>query len=332
MHVDGALVGHLVGVAPQGVEQLLAADGALAVLHEVVQELELLEGEVQRLTVQLHLAPGQIDQHTGLARGHGGRRLRQVGTGAALHGRVAEHLAHDLDVAALRAGGGQGDGGVRLRPGDEGLHVVAQLIGQPREGGAGGRGGQLVHAHVDDEPTGLVLPGHRLGTRDAVRRQDRRRRRLGVGGVGATGQAQACAGLASAGHAVGPALRVADGDVHVSGGLTHGHHSSFGSWPLHRSVGAADEASHDKNVTSPRGLASNVRTFVSLFEKKSPECAQHHYSRIGIASRRRSARPRDSLIVQQVGARRRTNEYAEYLCRRLPGFPCDAMMTGHSGS
>ena len=66
--VDGALVGHLFGVAPQPLEEFVAPHGAGAVLNEVVQELELLEGQIERLAVQVDFTACQGDQDAGRAR------------------------------------------------------------------------------------------------------------------------------------------------------------------------------------------------------------------------------------------------------------------------
>jgi hypothetical protein len=47
VNVDGALVRHFFGVAPEALEQFVAAHGAGAVFDEVVEEFEFLERQVQ---------------------------------------------------------------------------------------------------------------------------------------------------------------------------------------------------------------------------------------------------------------------------------------------
>ena len=158
MNVNRALVRVLVTRAPQGLQQFLAANRAGAILNQVGQQLELLEGQHQRLTVQEHLAASQVNQHArGVAvhtfRLAGGIRLR-VGVHG---GRIAQRVTDHLKVATLGVHGSQRHGGVRLRFGGQVVGVSAQVLNDAHQGGAVCGGKLFIQTHVQHEAASLVL-------------------------------------------------------------------------------------------------------------------------------------------------------------------------------
>ena len=117
--VDGALVGHFLGVAPQTLEQFIAADRTGAVFHQVIQEFEFLEGQVQGFAVQVDFAAGKVDQDAGRMRVLG---LLQPGSLAALlciHGGVTEGGTDDVERGTRGASRGHGHGRVAFGTGHE---------------------------------------------------------------------------------------------------------------------------------------------------------------------------------------------------------------------
>ena len=173
--------GHLFGVPPQAFEELVAAHGAGAVLHEVVQELEFLEREVQGFAVEVHLTAGEVDQHPGRPRI---LRLLQAGGLGALagpRGGVTEGRADDVERGTRGAGRRDGDGGIAFGAGNERLGVGPDFLGKLGDGCAGGSRGFLVDAHVQHEAAGDVVAGDRTD-RAAGTRGDHRGGCRGGGG------------------------------------------------------------------------------------------------------------------------------------------------------
>ena len=163
MHVDRALAGHLVavGVAPQRRHQLGALDRAALAQHEVLQQLELLEGERRRLAVDVHAPTRDVDRD---AAGHvvvvGG-----VGLGAGDGARLVQREADDVDVAPAGVGGGERDGGVALGLRGELGERLAERRDDRRERDAVGGSLQLVEADVEGEATRGGAGGHAGGRR-----------------------------------------------------------------------------------------------------------------------------------------------------------------------
>ena len=116
MHINGAFVRVLIPGAPQRVQQLITADRAGGVFHQVRQKLKFFKSEHKRLTIQEHLTSRQINQH---AIGMRGLRLG-LNMGVCIRlivdsRGVPQRVPHYLKVASLRAGGGQRYRGIRLR-------------------------------------------------------------------------------------------------------------------------------------------------------------------------------------------------------------------------
>ena len=118
MHVNRTLMRMLVTGAPQRLQQFLTTHSAGCVLYQVCQQLELLESQHERLTIQEHLAARQINQHT---RGVAIRVLclaDSMRLRVHVHcGRITERITHNLKVATLSIHRSQRHSGVRLRLG-----------------------------------------------------------------------------------------------------------------------------------------------------------------------------------------------------------------------
>ena len=167
MDVDGAGAAEVV-VAPHLLQQLLAAEDAAGVLGQELQELELLEGQVQRALADLGGVGGVVDDDLAGA--------DDVGVGVGGVAGCAEAADGELD-AGLELGGAAGvQHDVVHAPvvGDDGQ---AALGGDEEDGdlGAGGAdqpaqvtGVGEVLATVDEEEVGLgrLEEGASLGGQD----------------------------------------------------------------------------------------------------------------------------------------------------------------------
>ena len=136
---------------PERRDELGALDRAALAQHEVLQQLELLEGEGGRLAVDEHaLARDVDDDAVGGAVLVLGLGLLGAGDG----GRLMQGEAHDVDVASAGAQGGERDGGVRLGGRSELGERAAQRVDEDAEIHAGCGGLGLVDADVEGEAAG----------------------------------------------------------------------------------------------------------------------------------------------------------------------------------
>ena len=122
------------------------------------QQLELLEGQHERLAVQEHLAACQINQHTrrvairGLCFA-GDMRLRMH-----VHcGRITERITHHLKVATLSVHRSQRHSSVGLRLGCQVVCIGAQILNDTHQGGAVCSGKFLIQTHVKHEAACLIF-------------------------------------------------------------------------------------------------------------------------------------------------------------------------------
>ena len=177
-------------VAPcqSDVDELGALDRAALAQHEVLQQLELLEGEGGRLAVDQHALARDVDDD---AAGGAVLVLGLVLLRAGDRGRLVQCEAHDVHVAAAGADRGEGDGGVRLGVGRELGERAAQRVDEDAEVDAGCRGLGLVDADVQGEAAGRGAGGKaaRPGRRRARRggRVARPERSTGRNGAQVTG-------------------------------------------------------------------------------------------------------------------------------------------------
>src|SRR5690606_2273946 len=150
VHVDGALVRDLFGIAPQVFQQFFAANGTGAVFHQEVQQLEFLESQVQGFAIQVHFAARQVDQHTRWAWG----RWTSLGAWTTRYGWVAQGLADDVNWITLRAGWSQRYRSVGLRLRRQGSQESAYLSGQLAQRSALCLRGGFIQTHVEHESSG----------------------------------------------------------------------------------------------------------------------------------------------------------------------------------
>ena len=129
-------------------DELGALDRAALAQHEVLQQLELLEGERGGLAVDQHaLARDVDDDAAGCAVLVLGLVLLRAGDRRGL----VQGEAHDVDVASAGADRGEGDGRIGLGVGSEFGERAAQGVDEDAERDAGCRGLGLVDADVEGE-------------------------------------------------------------------------------------------------------------------------------------------------------------------------------------
>ena len=158
MHVNRTLMRMLVTRAPQRFQQLFTTHGTGRILYQVRQQLEFLEGQHERLTVQEHLAARQVNQN---ARGVAVRGLCFAGDiRLRMHvhcGRIAERITHHLKVATLSVHGSQRHSSVGLRLGCQMVCIGAQILNDTHQGGAVCSGKFLIQTHVKHEAACLIF-------------------------------------------------------------------------------------------------------------------------------------------------------------------------------
>ena len=202
VRVDRALAGRPVGVAPDLLEQLLAAEDDARPLREAVHEVELRRREVHERAVAADLAPRGIDRD-----GAGDDRPRRRLLGGALdaaqqrpHARdelaLAERLGHVVvgadaepdEQVGLRVERGEHE----HRHGALALDAAADLVAvdarqhdvEHDEVGADALAeldaARAVVGDLDGEALGAQAGGQRVGDRRLVLHDDDRRRRRGL--------------------------------------------------------------------------------------------------------------------------------------------------------
>ena len=174
----------VVGRRPQGCDELRTVDRAPLAQHEVLQQLELLEGESSDTAVELDALAREVDDDAGAA----GRRGRLLLGVAVLRerGRVLERESYDIDIPTACADWREGDGGVGLGRGNEFGGEALERVDHLAEVRAGIGGLELVEADVQHESAGLGAGGHRTEAArfvDVFSRCDRR----WMGGCGKKG-------------------------------------------------------------------------------------------------------------------------------------------------
>ena len=193
VHVDGAGAAEVV-VAPHLLQQLLAAEDAAGVLGEVLEELELLVGEVERAAADARGVGRVVDDDLAPVDHVGGRVVRGLGAGAADRepdpglelGRTAgvqHHVVHAPVVGDDRE--------TALGDDEEDRRVGTGRADQPAEVARGGE----VLATVDEDEVGRRSVEQRtaLGGQDlhGVREERQSREHLGRG-LERTSQQQEC--------------------------------------------------------------------------------------------------------------------------------------------
>ena len=137
VHVDRALVRDLLNgsVAPQRLDDLLTGHGAALAQDEVLQQLELLEGERGHHAIEQQALARQVDDDAGA----GAILLVLDGLLASVRGRIPERKANYIDIAAAGALGGNGDGRVGFGGGGELCDELLQLLDDRAEAGVARR-------------------------------------------------------------------------------------------------------------------------------------------------------------------------------------------------
>ena len=158
MHVNRTLMRMLVTGAPQRLQQLLTTHGAGRVLHQVCQQLEFLEGQHERLTIQEHLAACQIDQHTRRVAIRGLCFAGDIRLRVHIHcGRITERITYHLKVATLSIHRSQRHSGVRLRLGSQVVCVSAQILNDTHQGGTVRCSKFLIQTNIEHKAACLIF-------------------------------------------------------------------------------------------------------------------------------------------------------------------------------